>query len=193
LQIVEPEVDLHTVQSAAEGVLDTDGTVELLGENFRLADRVALMPLLAFANASKKGLDSEDMEGMAAMYGLIRSVIHRPVLREPELIEDPEGSGNFVPHPQAGKPQRDAGGKVVCDDTEWNRFVAHAEDMQAEGEELMEAVGAAMSVIAARPRRRREISSGGSPRTSEKSKDDSCSPGTDAQGMVSVADLGRSI
>ena len=132
------------------------------------------MPLLAFANASKKGLDSDDMEGMAAMYGLIRSVIHRPVLRGDD-----------------GKPQRDEAGKVLCDESEWNRFVAHAEDLQAEGDELMEAVGAAMSVISARPRKRREISSGGSPRTSPKSKAGSSSRDTRLEGLVSVADLGR--
>jgi len=185
------EPDLHTVQSAAEGVVEDDGVVELLGEKFRLAERVALMPLLAFANASKKGLDSDDMDGMAAMYGLIRSVIHRPVLYEPDTIEQPEGSGHFLPNPRAGKPQRDEAGKVLCDESEWNRFVEHAEDLQAEGDELMEAVGAAMSVISARPRKRREISSGGSPRTSPKSKAGSSSRDTRLEGLVSVADLGR--
>lgn len=168
------EPDAHQVQSAAEGVVEDDGMVELLGEKFRLAERVALMPLLSFANASKRGVDSDDMEGMAAMYALIRAVIHRPVLRD-----------------EQGKPQRDEAGKVVCDETEWTRFVEHADDMQAEGGELMEAVGHAMSVISARPRKRREISSGGSPRTSEKSRAGSSSPDTRLESLVSVADLGR--
>ena len=174
-QVVDSdEPDFHAVQAAAEGIVEDDGTIELLGETFRLAERVALMPLLAFANASKKGVDSDDMEGMAAMYALIRAVIHRPVLRD-----------------EQGNPQRDEAGKVVCDETEWNRFVEHAETMQAEGDELMEAVGQAMSVISARPRKRREISSGGSPRTSPKSKAGSSSRDTRLEGLVPVADLGR--
>lgn len=169
------DVDTHAVQSAVEGAVQDGDTFTFLGERFRLADNVALMPLLAFANASKKGLDSEDFEGMAAMYALIRSVVHRPVLYDDE-----------------GKPRRDDSGRVVCDESEWARFEDHAMSMQAEGEDLMEVVGTAMSVISARPRKRREISSDGSPRTSQRSKANSSSPGTAAlDGMVNVADLGR--
>jgi hypothetical protein len=172
--------DTHTVQAAAEGVVLDDGDrIEFLGEKFRLADRIGLMPMLAFAMASKRGLDSEDMEGLAAMYALIRDVVDqsRPV----ETDDD-------------GRPRTDeTGAPVYAGPSEWMRFEDHAINEQADGEDLMEFVGRAMEVVSARPRRRRELSSGTSPRTSEKSKDASSSPGIPAQfqGLTAVADLGR--
>lgn len=43
---------------------------------FRIAHSVGLMPLLKFAHAAKVGLDSEDLEGMAALYTMIRDCVH---------------------------------------------------------------------------------------------------------------------
>lgn len=43
---------------------------------FRIAHSVGLMPLLRFANAAKSGLDTEDLEGMAALYTMIRDTVH---------------------------------------------------------------------------------------------------------------------
>jgi hypothetical protein len=172
--------DTHSVQAAAEGVVLDDGDrIEFLGEKFRLADRIGLMPMLAFAAASKKGLDSEDMEGLAAMYALIRDVVDqtRPVSRDANGQAQIDGTG----------------APVYAGPSEWMRFEDHAIEQQAEGEELMEFVSRAMEVVSARPRRRRELSSGTSPQTSPKSRADSSSPGTPAQieGLTRVADLGR--
>jgi len=164
----------QSVQAAAEGVVEGDH-VEFMGEKFRLADKVGIMPMLAFANASKKGLDSDDMEGLAAMYSLIRSVIWRPPLYEngQRVVDDD------------GHPQRD--------EREWDRFARLADDEQAEGEDVMDFVSEAMSVIAARPRKPRGLSSGSSRRTSEKSRDVSSLPATipGADGLTPVAHLGH--
>src|SRR3954452_16337989 len=66
----------HSVQAEAEGVIEDDpNRIEFLGERFGLAESIGLMPMLAFANASKQGLDSDDMAGLSAMYALIRDVI----------------------------------------------------------------------------------------------------------------------
>lgn len=167
------------VQSAAEGVGDIEApdTIDFLGERFRIADNVSLMPLLAFANASKRGLDTDDMEGLAAMYALIRSVVHRP-----PLIGDD------------GKRQRDdATGHLLRDESEWQRFETLAMDECADGEDIMEAVNQALAVISARPPKRRGTSSATSPRTSERSRASSSSPGTrpGPDGMTPVAELGR--
>lgn len=43
---------------------------------FRIAHSVGLMPLLRFAWAGKKGMDTEDMEGLAALYTMIRDCVH---------------------------------------------------------------------------------------------------------------------
>lgn len=169
------------VQASVEGAVEVDetGTIEFLGKRFRLAERVGLMPMLAFAAASKKGLDSDTMEGLAAMYALIRDVLD-----------------------QTRPQEHDADGKPVFDDdgsprwggpSEFMRFEAHCYDEQADGEELMKFISDAMSIVSARPRKRREISSGGSPRTSEKSKAVSSSRATwpGAEDLMDVRDVGR--
>lgn len=179
----EPEHTTGTVQAAVEGApqTDDDGRLEFLGTRFRLAERVGMMPLLAFANASKNGLDSDDMEGMAAMYALIRDVIDQTRVQKVD--------------PETGEPQFDGAGEPVWEGpSEWQRFERFCMEQQAEGEELMEFIGRAMGVIAARPRKRREISSGSSPRTSPSSKAGSSSPvrnRPDLDGLTAVADLAR--
>lgn len=44
------------------------------GKSYEVADKIAAMPLLKFAHLSKKGVDSADMEGLAAIYDLLRAV-----------------------------------------------------------------------------------------------------------------------
>jgi hypothetical protein len=180
--VVPPAPDTQSVQLAAEGVVTDkdDGRIEFLGERFGLAERIGLMPMLAFANASKRGLDSDDLEGMAAMYALIRDVLDQ---RRTQAVD-----------PATGEPAVDAAGEPVWEGpSEWMRFEAHAIDQQADGEELMKFVGEAMALVAARPRKRREVSSAGSPQTSPTSKDISSSPVIPAQahGLVPVAQVGR--
>lgn len=71
----------HDVQAAVEGVVEAgeivgDGRkVEFMGREFRMAASIGLMPLLKFAHASSKGLDSTDMEGLAALYSMIKDCI----------------------------------------------------------------------------------------------------------------------
>lgn len=169
------EATTHSQQAAAEGVLQDFDSVEFFGQKFRLADRVGMMPLLAFGNAAKKGLDSDDFEGMAAMYRMIRSVIHRPPL--------------FDEH---GQRQVDEGGKTLRDESEWNRFQELAEDELAEGDDIMGFVNRAMEVMSARPTSRPGTSSASSPPTLERSRDVSSLPGTlahQAGTLTSVNDL----
>jgi len=174
---VHEEPTSHSVQAAAEGVVHDDGDyVAFLGEKFRLADNVSMMPMLAYANASNQGLDSDDMKGLAAMYSLIRSVVHRP-----PLVDE---HGNRQTDPETGRR--------LYDESEWQRFSQLAEDELADGEDLMGFVGDAMEVMSARPRKRREVSSDGSPRTLEKSKPVSSSRAIpQADGLVPVSELGR--
>lgn len=168
---------LHEAQAAAEGVvLDEGDFVEFFGEKFRLADRVGLMALVKFGHAANKGLDSDDMEGLAAMYSMIRSVIHRPPL-----------------HDEHGQRKVDENGKTLRDESEWQRFQDVAEDELAESEDIMGFVSRAMEVMAARPRKPREISSDGSRPTSVSSRAVSSSPvrSPEMDGLTPVADLGR--
>jgi hypothetical protein len=171
-----PTVTTQEVQAASEGVV-SDDRIEFLGAYFRLADNIGMMPLLAFANAQKEGLDSEDMDGMAAMYSLIRDTIDQT--REQAKDAD-------------GKPAFDSVGEPIwAGPSDWQRFEKHAIAEKADGEELMDFIGKAMGKISARPRKPRGTSSESSRRTSEKSKESSSSPAIPAQalGLTAVKDL----
>lgn len=197
---VEPEAEADTqiVQGLVEGaeVLDDTNSIEFFGERFRLRENIALMPLMRFAAASKKGLDSDDLEGLAAMYTMLRGIIERPPLLEPEKTESPD-TGEWEVNPKAGQPQRDENGTRLYDEKEWLRFQEHAENIGADGEDLMGLVGKAMGVISARPRQRRAVSSSPSPTTSPSSRESSSSPGTtarpdlDLSQLTQVTELGR--
>ena len=50
-------------------------TVTFKGEAFTLRGKVGLMPMMRFARAAKGGADANEMEGLAAMYDLLRSCI----------------------------------------------------------------------------------------------------------------------
>lgn len=52
--------------------MSEDRTIEYAGERFALADRIGLMPLMRFAHLARTGVDSDDMEGLDAMYALLR-------------------------------------------------------------------------------------------------------------------------
>lgn len=55
--------------------VDTE-TVDFLGEEFHVAERIGAMPLMRYAKASKAGLDANGMDGLVAMYDLLRECIH---------------------------------------------------------------------------------------------------------------------
>jgi len=173
-RLVTDQPDTQAVQAAVEGVPEAGDRLEFIEQWFRIADDIGAMPLAAFAAASKKGLDSDDMDGM--VYAMIRDVIHRP-----PLLDD---NGRQRHDPVTGKP--------LYDESEWQRFEQHATDIKATGEELFGFVGDVMAIISARPPQQRAASSRYSPRTSPNSKAPSSSPGTRApDGMTPVSELGR--
>jgi hypothetical protein len=49
--------------------------IEFCGERFRMAERVGLMPMMRFAKVAKAGVDSDDLDGLAAMYDLLEQCI----------------------------------------------------------------------------------------------------------------------
>ena len=173
----------HNIQSVVEGAveLDNDNSIEFLGERFRLAESIGLMPLLAFAAASKKGLDSSDMDGLAAMYAMIRDCLDQT--RTPAM------------DPNTGEPLVDSDGSPQYDGpSEWMRFEQHCYDTKADGEDLMGFISQAISVVSARPRKPRPTSSDGSRPTLQKSKVVSSPPVSrwpGAEDLTDVRELGR--
>lgn len=70
----------HEVQAATEGVItaevvDNRPQIEFMGEKFFIAAKTGIMPLLKFAAAADKGLDSTDYKGLAALYVMVRDCI----------------------------------------------------------------------------------------------------------------------
>lgn len=68
--------EAHELQAMSEGVVVDAGRLEFLGESFRLGESVGLMPLMKFAHAANSGMDSDNLDGLAAMYALIRDTVH---------------------------------------------------------------------------------------------------------------------
>jgi hypothetical protein len=50
-------------------------TVEFHGETYRIADKIGLMPLMRFAKTAQEGVDSNDMDGLVAMYDLMEQCL----------------------------------------------------------------------------------------------------------------------
>lgn len=181
-----PDVSTGDVQSLVEAVpqLDDANSLEFLGRRFRLAESIGLMALLKFAHSAKSGLSSDDMEGLSAMYLLIRSCLDRTQIQ--------------AKNPKTGEPQFDPSGAPVWDGpSQWDLFEAHAIDMNADGDDLSDLINRAIQVISSRPPKPRGDSPASSARTSANGKAVSSSPGTRAvppgfEEMTRVADLGRS-
>jgi hypothetical protein len=66
-------VDEGTINRVPETLVGDQ--IEFLGRGFTVAAKIGLMPLLRFAKAAKSGLDSSDVEGMAAMHDLLQQCI----------------------------------------------------------------------------------------------------------------------
>jgi len=54
---------------------DSPILVTWMGEQFRIADKIALMPLLSFGKLATEGVDSLEMEALGAMYDLLESCL----------------------------------------------------------------------------------------------------------------------
>jgi hypothetical protein len=68
--------DLAKLQGEAEGTTVSGEKVEFLGETFRIADKVGIVPLLKFAHYADADVDTGDMGAMAAMYEMLRDTVH---------------------------------------------------------------------------------------------------------------------
>lgn len=173
------------VQAAAEGVeiLDDGNSLEFMGKRFGLAESIGLMPMLKFANAAKSGLTSDDMEGLSAMYLLIRSCLDRSQVQSR--------------NPETGEPLFDeSGAPVWAGPSQWDLFEMHAIDTNADGDDLSKVINQAVQVISARPRKRHGDSSASSSPTSGNGKAASSSPGSRPappgfEDLTDVSALGR--
>ncbi len=138
-----PDRDLAVVQAraaqgqgakVAEGTVIDNGKVELLGKQFRVAEKIGLMPLLKFASASE--MTTEDPRALSAVYSLLRDCI-------------------FSGTPGCGECEAcTAGDESTCksyDKGDWAAFENHAMDTKADAEELLAVITQVLEIVSGRP------------------------------------------
>ena len=139
-----PRPGPEPVEVVAGTVVTSERTVEFLGERFRIAGKIGLMPLLKFS--AYADMSTSDPGAMAAMYSMIRDCIH---------------SGE----PGCGKCEAcKADDERSCKDFDpgdWHRFEQHAIDTKADAEELLDVIAKTVELISGRPTEQPSPSSGG--------------------------------
>lgn len=153
---VEPEQgdDVAGVQAEVEGVV-VRTTVDWQGASFRLADQIPAMVQLKFANAAARGIGADDVEGLSALYMMIRACVYR-------------GSGG-------PKPGEDGHDPKTWDAGDFTKFEDVADESCADNDELLEFVTEALGIINSRPTVPRSGSSSPARRTSQRSRGGSSS------------------
>ena len=130
--------ELAEEPAVAEGVVtppdDESATVEFLGEKFRVADKVGLMPLLKFASASS--MSTDDPRALAAVYEMLRDCIHPGT----------PGCGTCADC----KADRETDCKTY-DKGDWQAFENHATKTKADADELLDVITKVMVIISGRP------------------------------------------
>lgn len=155
-EAASPEAEVHELQGKVMGVKVKPRTVEFLGQQFRVADKVGLMPLMRFAHASaQEDLDSSDMEAMVAVYEMLRDCI--------DPGSPPCGKCSFCKDPNGTCPSFRKG--------DWRRFEEHATIMKADADQLLPVVQRVIEILTARPTPEPSGSSAGSASTSAKLTD----------------------
>jgi len=115
-------------------VVTSDRTVEFMGRNFRIAEKVGLMPMLKFS--AHADLRTTDPGAMAAMYEMIRDCIY----------DGTPGCGECA--------SCKAGDEEACaawDPGDWGEFERHAINTKAEADDLLDVITKTIELIAGRP------------------------------------------
>jgi hypothetical protein len=158
LDLDGPERDAIVVQAGGDielagEVIAPGETVSLAGRDFRVAEKVGLMPLLKFSHAAN--LSTSDERAYVAMYQILRDVI--------KAADHP--CGNCEGCKTVEGREATARDCMVADKGDWDSFEEWAVDCKADADELLDVVSEAIKVISARP----TVSPSGSSDTSRRS------------------------
>lgn len=110
-------------------VISPARVITLDGTEFRVSEKVGLMPLLKFSHAAN--LRTDDERAYAALYEILRDVIcegEKPCGDCPGCTSD--------------------GDCAVADPGDWGKFQQHAVDCKADADQLLDVVSQAIKVIA---------------------------------------------
>jgi hypothetical protein len=113
---------------------------DLCGETFEIAGSAGAIPIIKFAHAAQSGLDTAEMQGMAAMYEMLKYVLKPDEYRdltEEEYAKWEEGQRadaerDGVTNFKLPKPPR------ILLNSEWGRFQACANENRIGGDTLLE-------------------------------------------------------
>lgn len=119
---------------AKEGVIATGDHVTLLGKDFRVAERIGLMPLLKFASAAD--VDVQDSRALAALYALLRDCIYGGEPGCGECADCETGNDTSCKSYARG---------------DWLAFEEHAMVTKADAEDLMAVVQDVLEIVSGRP------------------------------------------
>jgi hypothetical protein len=174
-----PQPEPRQVQVVAGTIVTSERTVEFMGERFRVADKIGLMPLLKFS--AHADMSTADPGAMAAMYSMIKDCIHpgTPGCGTCEKCA-PERCGECRAcqraedgaDPDASPCTVNAPDERSCQDFDpgdWSRFEHHAIDTKADAEELLDVIAATVELISGRPTEQPSPSSGGRRNTRDNS------------------------
>ncbi|GAB3884592.1 hypothetical protein [Terrabacter terrigena] len=73
--VPDPTRDVTGAAAVAGELAAPAAVLTFQGEAFELAPRLGMMPLLKFAHLAKQDIDSNELDGLVAMYDLLRNVI----------------------------------------------------------------------------------------------------------------------
>jgi hypothetical protein len=156
IEIDAAELQISTDRELSGEVVRPGRMVTLAGQDFRVADKVGLMPLLKFSHAAD--LRTDDPQAYVAMYEILRDVIY-------------EGDGPCGECPACVSAGDAATARecAVADEGDWGRFQEHATHCKADADELFDVVAQAVKLISARPTESPSGSSAGRRSTSRNS------------------------
>jgi len=142
--------------------------VRLLGREFRVSDRIGLMPLLKFSSAMEVSI--QDPRALAAMYTLLRDCIY----------EGSPSCGKCDACMEEDEDDRASGKVTACpyyDRGDWGAFEEHAMVAKADAEDLFDVVNKVLEIVSGRPTPPRAGSSSGQRQTRRTSTGASSSRG----------------
>jgi hypothetical protein len=163
IEISAADIQASTDQELSGEVVNSARVITLAGREFRVADKVGLMPLLKFSHAAN--LRANDDRAFAAMYAILRDVIY----------EGDEPCGR-CPGCKRASPEPVTRDCQIADQGDWEAFEEHATKCKADEEELLEVVTQAIKLITARPTELPSNSSAGQRKTSRSLTDGKSSP-----------------
>jgi hypothetical protein len=156
IEISAAQLQASTDRELSGEVIPSTRVITLAGQEFRVAEKVGLMPLLKFSHAAN--LRTDDSRAYIALYEILRDVIME--------AEDPCGECAGCKEAGTSPMARDC---AFADEGDWDRFEDHAVACKADADELLDVVEQAIKVISARPTGSPSSSPDGSRKTSAKS------------------------